>query len=115
MVVRAKNFLNIFCDLFVIVKDYCYLCLVKEMKESMDKFGKVLNALNKKGSGFEITFTPKNVASGDRFLIFSAYKKTTCTFTCGWSGIWRVWFDGDEPMLLEDCPESFFDSILKNI
>ena len=87
------------------------------MKETnnMDKFAKVLNALNKKGSGVEITFTPNNVADGDRFLIFSYYKEITCKFTCGWSGIWRVWFDEDESMLLENCPESFFDSILKNI
>ena len=81
----------------------------------MDTFEKVLHALNKKGSGYEITFDKNNVAEHDDFLILYRDRKITCKFTCGWTGVWRVWFDGDEPMLLEDCPDSFFDSILKNI
>ena len=80
-----------------------------------DLFDRVLDALGEKEDGFKITFTPKNVAYGDNFLIFSAHKKITCEFNCGWSGIWAVMFDGDEPMLLEDCPDSFYESILKNI
>ncbi len=80
----------------------------------MDNFSKVLNLLNKKGSGFKIKFNENNVADGDDFLIFSYWKEIECEFTCGWSGVWRVSFDGDEPMLLEDCPDSFFESILKN-
>lgn len=61
----------------------------------------------------EITFTPSNVAYGDRFLIFSAYKSCKVTFRN--HGLWWVYFDNDDPMLLEECPTSFYESILKNI
>lgn len=72
-----------------------------------------LDLLHKLTDGLEITFTPDNVADGDNFLIFSAYKSVKCTFkNCG---LWYVLFDCDEPMLLEECPESFYRSILKNI
>ena len=76
---------------------------------TMDTFDKLLNVIY---DGMEITFTPNNVAGGDRFLIFSACNKikikihTSCPF-------W-VEFDCDKPMLLEDCPESFWRSIIKN-
>ena len=63
--------------------------------------------------GTEIVFTKDNVAEGDRFLIFSAYKKIKVTFH--WRDLLWVDFDCDEPMLLEDCPDSFFESILKNV
>ena len=76
----------------------------------MDLFREVLGKLK---DGMEITFTPKNVAYGDNFLIFSAYKKIKVTFKN--FGLWYVLFDGDEPMLLENCPDSFLESILKNI
>ena len=76
-----------------------------------DLFSEVLNKIK---DGMEITFTPKNVAWGDDFLIFSAYKKIKITFR-QFGDLWYVLFNGDEPMLLEDCPESFYESILKNI
>lgn len=75
-----------------------------------DLFTQVLNKIK---DGMSITFTPNNVAWGDDFLIFSATKKIKVTFKD--FGLWYVLFDDDEPMLLEDCPESFYVSILKNI
>ena len=69
-----------------------------------DLFSQVLDVIH---DGMKITFTPNNVAWGDHFLIFSAYKKTN-------SVPYWIDFDGDEPMLLENCPESFFESILLN-
>ena len=75
-----------------------------------DLFSQVLNKIK---DGMSITFTPNNVAWGDDFLIFSATKKIKVTFKD--FGLWYVLFDEDEPMLLEDCPESFYESILKNI
>ena len=78
------------------------------MKE--DLFGQVLTKIQ---DGMTITFTKDNVAYGDDFLIFSAYKSCTITFRC--FGLWYVLFDNDEPMLLEDVPDSFLRSILKNI
>ena len=80
--------------------------------ERYELFCKVLDSIKE---GMSITFTPNNVASGNDFLIFSAYKSCTVTFKRSWNGIWYVEFDNDEPMLLEDCPESFYRSILKNI
>ena len=76
----------------------------------MDLFSEVLMKIK---DGMEITFTPDNVADGDDFFIFSAYKRIKVTFKN--YGIWFVLFDCDEPMRLEDCPDSFFRSILKNI
>jgi hypothetical protein len=75
-----------------------------------DLFSQVLNVIY---DGRKITFTPDNVASGDRFLIFSAYKSCTVTFHTNVVPFW-IDFDVDEPMLLENCPESFFESILLN-
>ena len=65
------------------------------------------------GNGIDLTFTPKNVAFGDHFLIFSAYKSCTCHFWETRSGLIYVDFDGDEPMLLENCPDTFYESIIK--
>ena len=77
-----------------------------------DLFGEVLNAIKDK---MTITFTAKNVAYGDRFLIFTPYcRKQKVTFHTNCVPYW-VEFEGDEPMRLEECPESFFRSILKNI
>ncbi len=76
----------------------------------MSLFSQVLDAIH---DGMKITFTPDNVASGDRFLIFSAHKSHTITFHTKSVPYW-IDFDGDEPMLLENCPDSFFESILLN-
>ena len=75
-----------------------------------DLFSQVLDVIR---DGMQITFTPDNVAYGDRFLIFSTYKSCTITFHTKSVPFW-IDFDGGEPMLLEDCPESFFESILLN-
>jgi hypothetical protein len=75
-----------------------------------DLFTQVLNKIK---DGMSITFTTKNIAYGDDFLIL--YPDRPCKVTFKNFGLWYVLFDGDEPMLLEDCPESFYESILKNI
>lgn len=75
-----------------------------------DLFSQVLDVIH---DGMQITFTPDNVAYGDDFLIFSAYKSCTITFHTKSVPYW-IDFDGDEPMRLEDCPDSFFESILLN-
>jgi hypothetical protein len=76
-----------------------------------DLFRRVLDVIR---NGMQITFTPDNVAAGDDFLIFSAYDKITITFHTNRVPYW-IDFDGDEPMLLENCPDSFFESILLNV
>ena len=79
------------------------------MKE--DLFGQVLAKIQ---DGMTITFTKDNIADGDNFLLLGCgYDSCTITFRC--FGLWYVLFDNDEPMLLEDCPDSFYRSILKNI
>jgi hypothetical protein len=81
------------------------------MKE-LDLFSAVLDGVK---DGMKITFPPKNVAFGDDFLIFNKYRrKQTITFHTKSVPSW-IEFDGDEPMLLEDVPTSFLESILKNI
>lgn len=75
-------------------------------------FGKVLEKVY---DGMKITFNRNNVAAGDNFLILQGGRSITCEFVVGRGGIVRVYFDGDEPMLLEDCPESFLRSILINV
>lgn len=80
-------------------------------EQRLDLFMKVMGRIKE---GMKITFTPDNVARNDRFLIFSAYKSCTVTFHKNRVPYW-VEFDNDEPMLLEDCPTSFFESILKNL
>ena len=86
----------------------------KIMRRNYDLFDKVLDLIyGYEGEGdLTITFTPDNVAEGDHFLIFSAYDSITCTFVAHTPIV--VLFDCDEPMLLEDCPDSFLESIIKN-
>ena len=77
----------------------------------MDLFSQVLDKLK---DGTTITFTKDNIAYGDRFLILTDYRPSiTCTFK--WHELVYVFFDCDEPMLLEDCPDSFLESILLNL
>ena len=76
-------------------------------------FGEVLKKLKE---DTHIIFSPNNICEDDRFLIFGSWRKSIeCTFKRSYSGVWKVYFDGDEPMLLENCPTSFFRSILLNI
>ena len=65
-------------------------------------------------NGMSITFTTENIADGDDFLILYPDRPCKVTFHTDSVPYW-VDFEGDEPMLLEDCPESFYRSILKNI
>ena len=76
-----------------------------------DLFGQVLDKIY---DGLKITFTPKNVVPWDHFLLFGYYKKHTVTFHTKSAPFWLE-FDGDEPMLLENVPDSFLESILLNL
>jgi hypothetical protein len=69
----------------------------------MSLFSKVLDAIH---DGMQITFTPDNVAVGDTFLNLHTYEKITCTFHTAHVPF-VVDFDGNEPWLLEECPDSF--------
>ena len=82
------------------------------MEKDYELFDKVLQKIE---DGMTITFTKDNIAEGDDFLIFSAYSEIKCTFKRSGNGLIWIWFDCDEPMLLEDVPACFFRSILKNI
>ena len=82
------------------------------MNKDHNLFSQVLGKVRE---GLTITFTKDNIAPGDDFLIFSAYKQIKCTFKRSGSGLLWVYFDCDDPMLLEDCPDSFLRSILKKI
>ena len=82
------------------------------MARDYSLFRKVLDAIH---DGMQITFTEQNVAEGDNFLIFNNdEERTTITLHTKSVPYW-VEFSNDEPILLENCPDSFFRSILKNI
>ena len=65
-------------------------------------------------NGMTFTLTEKDCAPEDDFLIFSAYDKQVITIHTNRVPYW-VEFDTDEPMLLENCPTSFFRTLLQNI
>ena len=77
----------------------------------MDIFSKLLPLIK---NGMRITLTKDDCVPGDNFLIFSAYKKQTITIHCNRVPYWLD-FDGDEPMRLEDCPSTFFETLIANI
>jgi len=76
-----------------------------------DLFNEVISKIK---DGMSITFTLENIADGDDFLILYPDRPCTVTFHTKSVPYW-VDFEGEEPMRLEDCPESFYRSILKNI
>ena len=65
--------------------------------------------------GKSITLTKEDIASGDTFLIFSAYDSHTITFKRRYDGVIVLLLDNDERILLEDCPDSFFYTLIKNL
>ena len=84
----------------------------KVMTRDYSLFGEVLSKIK---DGITFTFTANNIAEGDDFLIFNDDKeKTTITIHTKSVPYW-VEFSNDEPMRLEDCPDSFLRSILKNL
>lgn len=75
-------------------------------------FQKVLEGLR---DGLSITFNRSNIAFGDDFLIFNeAHPEITVTFRRP-GDLWWMYFDCDEPMLLEDAPTEFLESICRNL
>lgn len=65
--------------------------------------------------GMTFVLDEGKTAPFDNFLIFSDfYPEQTITLHTRSVPYW-VEFDGDEPMLLENCPVSFFRTLLMNI
>lgn len=65
--------------------------------------------------GMTFVLDEGKVAAFDSFLLFSdTYPTMTITLHTRSVPFW-VEFDGDEPMLLENCPVSFFRTLLMNI
>jgi hypothetical protein len=81
-----------------------------------DYFNAVLTKLNDGWIDKSIVITEKNVHPTDKFLILGAYghKSITITFENLMGLIW-VAFDGEDAMLLENCPTSFYKTLLKNM
>lgn len=78
----------------------------------MSEFSKLLSVIK---DGMKITLCQMDCVWGDNFLIFSDYRPyQTITLHTNRVPYW-IDFDGDEPMLLEDCPEAFFTTLRKNI
>ena len=70
--------------------------------------------LSKIEDGMTFTLTKKDCAFADDFLIFSACRKQVITLHTRSVPYW-VEFDQEEPMLLEDCPITFWQTLLLNI
>lgn len=82
------------------------------MESSYQLFVKVLRNLK---DGMSISFTKDNLAVGDTFLILG-HGRSKCEVSFRKHGcLWWVYFDNAEPMLLENVPESFLKSIIKNL
>ena len=82
------------------------------MKRDYNLFSQVLGKIKE---GLTITFTKENIAPGDNFLILGCgYDQCKVSFHRP-GDLWWVCFDNDEPILLENCPDSFLRSILKNV
>ena len=82
------------------------------MRRDYELASKVMGKIK---DGMKITFTKDNIAKGDNFLIFGCgYDSCTVTFHTNRVPYW-IEFDNDEPMHLEDVPDSFYRSILKNV
>lgn len=78
----------------------------------MELFSNVLLRIR---NGQETSFvaTPSNVSVDDDFLVFSAYDQQKITLVR--ADLVRVFFEHDDSMLLEDCPESFYKTLIKNL
>ena len=75
-------------------------------------FTKVLSKLYE---GLSITFTKGNIDKDDHFLILGS-GHDSCTVTFRRPGeLWWVCCEHDEPILLEDVPDTFLRSILINL
>lgn len=82
------------------------------MARDYSLFGEVLSKIK---DGITFTFTANNIAEGDDFLIFNDNKEKTIIIIHTSRVPYWVEFSNDEPMRLEDCPDSFLRSILKNL
>lgn len=80
----------------------------------MDLFSKALDKVYPM-IGKSITLTAQDVAPGDTFLIFSAYDSHTITFKKRYDGVIVLLLDNDSPILLENCPDSFLHTLIKNL
>ena len=81
-----------------------------------DYFNAVLMKLYDGWMHKSIVLTEENVHPTDHFLLLGelAHESMTITFK-NHRGIIYVYFDCDEPMRLEDCPTSFYRTLLKNM
>jgi hypothetical protein len=81
-----------------------------------DYFNAVLMKLYDGCMDKSIVLTEDNVHPTDHFLLLGefAHESITITFK-NHRGIIYVYFDCDEPMRLEDCPTSFYRTLLKNM
>lgn len=82
------------------------------MKKRIELFAECLRNLK---DGMTIAFNRGNVAFGDDFLILTDYRWEIKVTFKQHGGLWWLYFDGCEPMMLEDVPTSFLQSIVNNL
>ena len=74
-----------------------------------------VECLRKLEDGLTIAFNRGNIAFGDNFLILTDYRPEIKVTFKRRGDLWWCYFDGGEPMLFEEVPISFVESILKNL
>ena len=80
-----------------------------------DLFDKVLKKLNGM-NGKSITFTKANVHPTDNFILLGyGYDECAITFKKRYDGVWVILFSNDNPILLENCPQCFLETLLLNL
>lgn len=66
--------------------------------------------------GMTFTLTKSDIASGDRFLIFNDEYRPKQVITVHRNCVpYWLEFDCDEPIRLEECPTSFYRTLLLNL
>ena len=93
-------------------RNNCGITIKSNNMANFDVFSELLNKLENM-EGKSITLT-KADCPNDNFLIFGfGYDEHTITFKRRWrDNLWMVCIKGDEPILLEDCPPSFYRTLV---
>ena len=101
----------LFVSLYQLIKRATHIMKNRDY-EVMDKVFDKLRGMENKS----ITLTKEKLHPTDNFIILGyGYDECTITFKRRYDGIWVVHFSNDDPILLEDCPMSFFHTLLKNL
>lgn len=70
--------------------------------------------LGKASDGQSLVLTKDDIAPGDGFLNLNGFPKVTVTFRMD-TVPFRLEFDNDEPMRLDELPTRFLETLVRNL